>query len=127
MLILLLLQSGWPAILLAFAPNGVLMSTQKIDDFLTEGQRRYTPLASLMKQANNREIWTEELRALLPDSMRTACEVVALKGSSLSVVCRSAAVATRLRFLEPELVQSLSVLAHFAELKQIRVQVSQTV
>ena len=96
----------------------------KIDELLAEGRRRFTPLQRLLDQAANQVAWTQELRAVLPDYLRGTCRVVAIRGKTLVVVCTDGAAATRLRFLAPEIVGKLKVLAHYRQIEKVEIGVS---
>ncbi len=98
----------------------------KIDELLTQGRRRFTPLQRLLDQAANQDAWTRELRAVLPDYLQSACQVVAIRGNTLVVACTDAAAATRLRFLVPELIDKLKVLAHYRRVERIKVEISRS-
>ena len=99
------------------------MPTRKIVDFLTEDHRSYSPLTKLLNQSSLREVWSDEVRALLPPPLDNACRVAAISGSSLVIVCDSAAVATRVRFAAPDLLPKLQALSHFAHITDVRVKV----
>ena len=100
------------------------MSRAKINELLRERHQRFTPLQRLLRQAANQESWTAQLRALLPDSLRRDCQVVQVAGSTIVVSCRSAASATKLRFLVPELTPRLAELSSFRGAREIRIRVS---
>lgn len=96
----------------------------KIDDLLTPGRKRFTPLQRLLDQAASQEAWTQELRAILPDHLGGACQVTGIRGNTLVVVCTDGAAATRLRFLAPEIVKKLKVLAHYERLERVDISIS---
>ncbi len=98
---------------------------RKIDDLLTEGHRRFTPLQKLLDKASDQEAWTSELGALLPPTLARGVKVTALRGSDLTVVCRNASIATRLRFMRPELLPALRHLSHFAGITEMKVRVAE--
>lgn len=98
--------------------------TRKIEDFLTEDHQRFSPLQKLLTKDQNREAWTQEFKAVLPRQMRSQCQVTDLRGPSLLVSCSSAAIATKLRFLAPQLLPRLKTLGHFSELKELQIRVS---
>ena len=96
----------------------------KIDELLAEGRRRFTPLQRLLDQAASQDAWTRELRAILPENLRDACRVIAVRGKTLVVVCADGATATRLRFLVPEIVAKLKVLAQYRQVERINISIS---
>ena len=100
------------------------MSKLKIDDLLSERHRRFTPLQRLLRQAANQESWTAGLQALLPEELQRDCRVTDIRNGSITVVCCSAASATRVRFLAPELLSKLQDLAEFRAATQIQIRVS---
>jgi hypothetical protein len=100
------------------------VSKLKIDDLLSERHRRFTPLQRLLRQAANQESWTAGLRALLPEPLQLDCRVSDTRNGRITVVCCSAASATRLRFLAPELLSKLQELADFRAATEIQVRVS---
>lgn len=99
--------------------------TRKIDDLLKEGHRHYTPLQKLLNKASDQEAWTAELQALLPPTLRRGVRVTDIRGPNLTVVCRNASIATRLRFLRPELLPRLQALGHFADTADIKIRVAE--
>ena len=100
------------------------MSKTKIDDLLSERHRRFTPLQRLLRQAANQESWTAGLQALLPEPLQLDCRISDVRDGYITVVCCSAASATRIRFLAPELLSKLQELAEFRGATQIQVRVS---
>ncbi|WP_407951137.1 DciA family protein [Permianibacter fluminis] len=62
------------------------------------------------------------LQPLLPASLRGHCRVTAVDGVTLEVTARQAAVATRLRYLVPQLLSGLHSCG-YPQLQQIRVRV----
>ena len=106
------------------------MSTRKIEDLLREGHNRFTPLQRLLGKASNQKQWTAELRALLDEevnhSMAHEVEVTDIRGDVAFLLCRSAATATRLRFLLPEIQGALSKLQSFSRVTDFRIRVSGT-
>ena len=102
----------------------MFVSIAKIDQLLDERHRRFTPLQRLLRQAAEQRAWTAELRSVLPKALQSACQVRALRGGALIVVCLDSAAATRLRLMAPELVAKLRALPHFTGVERIRVKVS---
>jgi len=102
----------------------VFVGFVKIDQLLDERQRRFTPLQRLLSRAAEQRAWTAELRSVLPAAMQPACQVRALRGGELIVVCLDSAAATRLRLMAPGLVDQLRALPHFAGVERINVKVS---
>ena len=100
------------------------MPRKKIDDLLQERHDRRTPLQRLLNRATDQAAWTAELRAVLPENLRHACQVRSFRGTVLIVVCLDSATATRLRLLGPELTERLRALPHFSQIEGIRAKVS---
>ena len=100
------------------------MPKTKINELLRERHKRFTPLQRLLRQAANQEAWTEELRALLPESLASDCQVSAIKGPVLVVACRNASSATKLRFMAPELLSRLMHLASSHQAREIQIRVN---
>lgn len=100
------------------------VSRNKIDDLLTERHRRFTPLQRLLQRAAHQESWSDQLRALLPEPLRGDCRVVDVRGPTVVVACRSAAAATRLRFMSDELLTQLRQLGDFRDAHELRVRVA---
>ena len=98
---------------------------QKIDDLLKEGHRRFTPLQKLLDKASDHEVWSAEFQALLPGTLAKGVRVTDIRGSNLTVTCRTASIATRLRFQIPELLPQLRALGHFAAVRDIRIRVAE--
>ena len=96
----------------------------KIDELLTAGRRSYTRLQRLLDRAASQDAWTRELRAVLPDHLGSACRVIAVRGKALVIVCADGAVATRIRFLAPDIVEKLKVLSHFRQIEHVEIGVS---
>jgi hypothetical protein len=112
--------------MIAFNPVKPLhqVSHSKIDELLRERHQRFTPLQRLLRQAANQESWTAQLQALLPVGLQRHCQVVENQGPTIVVSCRSAASATKLRFLAPELVTKLARLSSFHGAREIRIRVA---
>ena len=102
------------------------MSTNKIDELLDESHRRFTPLQRLLKTSSNQKQWTAELRALIDPPLRFEVEITAIRGNQAQVLCSSAAAATRMRFLLPELLPALNTLASFARVTDFKLRVANT-
>ena len=100
------------------------MSRTKINELLCERHQRFTPLQRLLRQAANQESWTAQLAAILPDSLKRECQITRVAGPTIVVTCRSAASATKLRFLAPELLLKLQDLASFHSTEEIQVLVA---
>ena len=77
-----------------------------------------------MRHAQNQDVWTADLRALLPDGLRHQCRVYDVRGSVILVSCSNAASATRLRFIAPDLLTRLAVLDDFKTAREIRIKVN---
>ncbi len=97
------------------------MSRAKIIELLRERHQRFTPLQRLLRQAANQESWSAQLAAMLPDSLKRECQITRVAGPIIVVTCRSAASATKLRFLAPELLLKLQDLATFHCAREIQI------
>jgi hypothetical protein len=100
------------------------MSNRKIEDLLGESHNGFSPLRRLLRHVANQETWTAALRALLPDGMARDCQVTDVRGTVLTVTCRNAGSATRLRFMTPDLLPGLRELADFRGVQEIRVRIA---
>lgn len=100
------------------------MTTHKIEDLLKEGHRRFTPLQRLLKTSTNQKLWTQQLRALLDAPLRNQVEIAEVRGPTAVILCHSAAAATRLRFILPELGSALRELQSFSQVQEFKIQVS---
>ena len=99
---------------------------QKIDDLLLKRQFAHAPLARLIHHSDLVESQTRAVRALLPQDLARAVEVVNFRPPSLVLRVESASLATRLRYLLPELSTKLRNLADFHDLQTIKLRVVQT-
>jgi hypothetical protein len=104
--------------------RGIQMSRAKIIELLRERHQRFTPLQRLLRQAANQESWSAQLAAMLPDSLKRECQITRVAGPIIVVTCRSAASATKLRFLAPELLLKLQDLASFHRAREIQILVA---
>ena len=100
-----------------------LVPRHTIDDLLNERHRGFSPLQRLLRQASKQDAWTAQLQAVVPDPLRAHCRVSDIRGNQAVVVCGSAAVATRIRFLAPQLLEQLNGLADFSGVTEIQVRV----
>ena len=100
------------------------VSIHKIDDLLDESHNRYTPLQRLLKTSSNQKQWTAELRAFIDPPLQHAVDVTDIRGSQAHVRCSSAAIATRLRFMLPELLPQLRTLSSFSQVTDFKIRVS---
>ncbi len=96
----------------------------KIGALLQQGQQKRSRLQKLLSQASDQEIWSAELRAVLPPRLAPACTARALTGPVLTVTCSNSSAATQMRILCPEVVSKLKNLPHFSSLKEISVLVA---
>jgi hypothetical protein len=100
------------------------VSRRKIDDLLSERHRRFTPLQKLLHRSANQQSWSAQLQALLPQPLSRDCHVTEVRGDTVVVVCRTAASATRLRFMTTGLLRDLNQLADFRDARRIQIRVS---
>ena len=99
------------------------VANRKIDSLLSSNQHPASALARLLGHAARQDAWTAQLRALLPQELASECRVGNVRDHVLTVHINNAAWATRLRFLVPELLQSLNRLADFTTVTEIRLKV----
>ena len=78
-------------------------------------------LERLVKRAALRESWTEQLRAVLPESIAPHCRVADIRNGRLTILVADSSWATRLRFELPETKKALRSLGDFAEVTDIRI------
>ncbi|NJN53154.1 MAG: DUF721 domain-containing protein, partial [Gammaproteobacteria bacterium] len=102
-------------------------ASRKIDQLLSVGQRPHSTFGRLLGHASLRDAWTAQLRAFLPADLSSACEVANVRDHLLAVHIQNAAWATRFRFLIPELIPRLNLLADFADVREIQIKVSPTI
>ena len=94
------------------------MASKIVDDLLREGNG-YSPLQKLLRHAANQRSWTDQLRAAVDVQLRHQIEVSDIKGSRLIINCRSAGVATKMRFMAPDLVPKLNALSAFCRVEEL--------
>jgi hypothetical protein len=99
------------------------VANRKIHSLLSSNQHPASALARLLGHAARQDAWTAQLRALLPQELASECRIGNVRDHVLTVHINNAAWATRLRFLVPELLQSLNRLADFATATDIRLRV----
>ena len=102
----------------------IAVSTHKIDDLLNESHSRFTPLQRLLKTSSNQKQWTSEFRAFIDAPLKHEVTVTEIRGPTAYVLCRSAAAATRLRFLKPDLLPQIQNLASFKQVTALKVTVA---
>ena len=96
------------------------MVARSLDDLLAERHRPRNALEYLVKRNAAREIWTEQVRAVVSPAIAPHCRVAELRGGRLTIHVASAAWATRLRFELPQITVALRSLSDFAALEEIR-------
>jgi len=100
------------------------VSTHKVDDLLDESHSRFTPLQRLLKTAYNQKQWTAELQAFIAPPLRFEVSVTDIRGPNAHILSHSAAAATRLRFLLPEILPALQRLSNFANVTDFKIRVA---
>ncbi|MEC7956837.1 MAG: DciA family protein, partial [Pseudomonadota bacterium] len=65
-----------------------------------------------------------ELRAVLPDPLCYEVEITEIRGTTAHLLCRSAATATRLRFMSNELLTRLNDLSSFAQVRELNFRIA---
>lgn len=81
------------------------------------------PLKALLDRLALLEGMDHNLQPLLPASLRGQCRVTAVDGVTVELTARQAAVATRLRYLVPQLLVGLHT-AGYPQLTEIRIRVT---
>ena len=99
---------------------------RKIEHLLAADHPHRSVLRNLLNQAEMQVSWTRALRAVLPDGIRQDCRVIAVQGTVLVIGCRTAAAATRLRFIGPEILSDLGQLSDFSGVSSLKIQVLST-
>jgi len=94
------------------------MTTKNVEDLLREGNG-YSPLQKLLRHTANQRAWTDQLRAAVDIQIRHQIDVSDIKGSRLIINCRSAGIATKMRFLAPDLVPKLNTLSAFSRIEEL--------
>lgn len=81
------------------------------------------PLKALLDRLALLEGMDHNLQPLLPASLRGQCRVTAVDGVTLELTSRHAAVATRLRYLVPQLLAGLHSCG-YPQLQQVKIRVA---
>ena len=84
------------------------MTTNDLQDLLRE-QGGHSALQKLIRHAANQRAWTDQVRAALGDKLKSQVEVSDIRGTKLVINCRSAGVATKLRFAQQDLLEKLQL------------------
>ena len=102
------------------------MSTERINDLLAQSKGKYTPLQKLLIRSASQRAWTAELRALIPEPLCYEVEITDIRGPQAHLLCRSAAAATRIRFMSDELITGLNNLSSFAEVRELTFRIARS-
>lgn len=102
------------------------MPTQKIEELLSEGHKRFTPLQRLLTTATEQKSWTAQFRSVIDPELKPFCQVTAIRGPVASIQCTNAAVATRLRFMLPDLLPILNAVEAFSQVTEFNISVNGT-
>ena len=94
------------------------MTTNDLQDLLRE-QGGHSALQKLIRHAANQRAWTDQVRAALGDKLKSQVEVSDIRGTKLVINCRSASVATKLRFAQQDLLEKLQPLSAFNHVDDI--------
>ena len=94
------------------------MTTNDLQDLLRE-QGGHSALQKLIRHAANQRAWTDQVRAALGDKLKSQVEVSDIRGTKLVINCRSAGVATKLRFAQQDLLEKLQPLSAFNHVDEI--------
>ena len=94
------------------------MTTNDLQDLLRE-QGGHSALQKLIRHAANQRAWTDQVRAALGDKLKSQVEVSDIRGTKLVINCRSAGVATKLRFAQQDLLEKLQPLSAINHVDEI--------
>ena len=94
------------------------MTKNDLQDLLRE-QCGHSALQKLIRHAANQRAWTDQVRAALGDKLKSQVEVSDIRGTKLVINCRSAGVATKLRFAQQDLLEKLQPLSAFNHVDEI--------
>ena len=97
---------------------GKRMSTDNVQDLLRE-KGGHSPLQKLIRHTANQRAWTDQVKAALGDNLKNQVEVSDIKGTKLIINCRSAGVATKLRFTQQDLLEKLRLLSAFSQVNEV--------
>ena len=94
------------------------MNKNDLQNLLRE-QGGHSTLQKLIRHAANQRAWTDQVRAAIGDTLKSQVEVSDIRGTKLVINCRSAAVATKLRFAQQDLLERLQPLSAFNHVDDI--------
>ena len=94
------------------------MTTNDLQDLLRE-KGGHSPLQKLIRHTANQRAWTDQVRAAISDNLKNQVEVSDVRGTKLIINCRSAGVATKLRFAQQDLLEKLQPLSAFKRVDEI--------
>ena len=94
------------------------MTENDLQDLLRE-QGGHSALQKLIRHAANQRAWTDQVRAAIGNKLKSQVEVCDIRGTQLVVNCRSAGVATKLRFAQQALLEKLQPLSAFNHVDEI--------
>ena len=97
---------------------GKRMGTDNVQDLLRE-KGGHSPLQKLIRHTANQRAWTDQVKAALGDNLKNQVEVSDIKGTKLIIICRSAGVATKLRFTQQDLLEKLRPLSAFSQVNEV--------
>lgn len=97
---------------------GKRMSTDNVQDLLRE-KGGHSPLRKLIRHTANQRAWTDQVKAALGANLKNQVEVSDIKGTKLIINCRSAGVATKLRFTQQDLLEKLRPLSAFSQVNEV--------
>ena len=97
---------------------GQCMSTDNVQDLLRE-KGGHSPLQKLIRHTANQRAWTDQVKAALGGNLKNQVEVSDIKGTKLIINCRSAGVATKLRFTQQDLLEKLRPLSAFSQVNEV--------
>ena len=78
----------------------------------------------MLHRASAQQAWTAQLQAVLPEPLCRDCRITEVRGPTVVVVCSNAGSATRLRFMTPELLDTLRELSDFSDAREMQIRVS---
>ena len=94
------------------------MTKNELQDILRE-RGGHSALQKLIRHAANQRAWTDQVRAAIGNKLKSQVAVCDIRGTKLVISCRSAGVATKLRFAQRDLLEKLQPLSAFNHVDDI--------
>ena len=87
-------------------------------------QRSLLTVTEALHRSVNQRSWTAEFRSILDAPLRYEVGVAIFAGRTYCFLCRSAAAATRLRFMANDLVPEVAAIASFAQVRELKLRIA---